>query len=143
MNSNQNTSIQIQIHIKAWTRLFHSRLTFQAKSQGKKDAEIPGIQLNIDTIQTTTNYNVACQYMSYNMQHHKMSNYNTSKNISSKQVREQRLNSTKYENILDILRLHAVIDGITLIRRCKVLPESLQRQALEQLHVNHMEIKEN
>ena len=34
----------------------------------------------------------------------------------------------------------AVIDGAMLKGRHKVIPQSLQRQALEQHHVNHMEI---
>ena len=35
----------------------------------------------------------------------------------------------------------AVIGGITLKGRHVVIPESLQKQALEQLHVNHTGIK--
>ena len=34
----------------------------------------------------------------------------------------------------------AVIDGVILKGRCIVIPESLQRQTLEQLNVNHLGI---
>ena len=36
MNSTQNTPIQSQNHIQAWTRSIHSRLAFQTKPQGKQ-----------------------------------------------------------------------------------------------------------
>ena len=34
----------------------------------------------------------------------------------------------------------AVIDGIVMKGRCIIVPEELQKQALEQLHSNHMGI---
>ena len=34
-----------------------------------------------------------------------------------------------------------VMDGVILKRRCIVILESLQRQALEQFQINHMEIE--
>ena len=55
MNSTNTTSIQSQSHIQAWTRPIYSRLAFQAKPRGKQDAELPGMQININAIQTTTN----------------------------------------------------------------------------------------
>ena len=36
-------------------RSIHSRLALKTKPQRKKDIEIPGMQLNVDVIQTTTN----------------------------------------------------------------------------------------
>ena len=33
-----------------------------------------------------------------------------------------------------------VIDGITLKGRCVVMPDALKKQALDQLHLNHMGI---
>ena len=35
----------------------------------------------------------------------------------------------------------AVIDAVILKGRCVVIPERLQKQALEQLHINHMGIE--
>ena len=55
MNSSQNTPIQSQNHIQTWTRPVHCILALQAKPQEKKYAEIPGMQLNIDVIQTMMN----------------------------------------------------------------------------------------
>ena len=62
-----------------------------------------------------------------------MDTYNILKNISSKA-------GQRHENILDIHVDMAVIDGAVLKGRHIVIPEALQRQALEQLHVNHMGI---
>ena len=55
MTSTLNTPLQSQSHIQAQTRFVHSGLAFQTKLQGKKDAEIPCMQLNTDAILTTTN----------------------------------------------------------------------------------------
>ena len=35
----------------------------------------------------------------------------------------------------------AVIDGIVMEGRCIIIPKGLKQQALDQLHVNHMEIE--
>ena len=51
MNSPRNTPEQITTHIQTWTISIHSRLAFQTKPQGKQRQ----MQLNVDTIQTTTN----------------------------------------------------------------------------------------
>ena len=37
----------------------------------------------------------------------------------------------------------AMINMVILKGKCVVIPKTLQRQALEQLHVNHMEISKN
>ena len=55
MNSTQSTPIQRKDHIQTWTRSIHNRLAVQTKPQGKQSAEISGMQLNIDPIQTNIN----------------------------------------------------------------------------------------
>ena len=55
MNSSQNTPRWSQNHIQTWTVSFHCRMALQTKPQGKKDVEIPGMQLIIDAIQTMIN----------------------------------------------------------------------------------------
>ena len=37
----------------------------------------------------------------------------------------------------------AVIDGIIMKSRCIIIPEILKTQALDQLHINHMEKEKN
>ena len=37
----------------------------------------------------------------------------------------------------------AVIDGIIIKGRCIVVPETLQKQAHQQLHINHVGIEKN
>ena len=55
MNFPQNTPIQSKNHIQISTRSIHTRLALKTKPQGNKDEKIPGMQLNADAIQTTTN----------------------------------------------------------------------------------------
>ena len=56
-------------------------------------------------------------------------------------TREQRQYTTEPQAILDILRWHVVIDRVILKGRCIVIPHIFQKQALEQLHINHMAMK--
>ena len=42
-------------HIETWTRSIHNRLASKTKPQEKQRQKIPGMQLNVYVIQTTTN----------------------------------------------------------------------------------------
>ena len=55
MNYTQNTPIQSQNHIKTGPDLFIADWLSRQNHKENKDAEIPGMQLNINAIQTTLN----------------------------------------------------------------------------------------
>ena len=55
MNSTQNTQIQSQNTMQSWTRSIHNIWLPRQSHKAKKDAEIPDMQLNIYSIQTTAN----------------------------------------------------------------------------------------
>ena len=76
------------------------------QNKENKDVEIPGIQLNTNTTQTTPKSKIAWQYRNYNRQLHMMKTYNRSKTHHQRLAREQRSNATRHENMLDILRWH-------------------------------------
>ena len=103
-----------------------------------KDAEIPGMQLILTPYKQVLIYQIASQYTSYNRQYHKISTCSTSRNYHLRLAREQRSNTTRHENIWTFWDDMAVIDGVILKGRHIVILETLQRQALEQLHVIHM-----
>ena len=51
---------------------------------------------------------------------------------------EQRQYNTEYQSILDISDDMAVNDRVILKGRYKLITDTLQKQALEQLHINHI-----
>ena len=55
MNSAQNIPTQSQNHIQLSLDLFTVDWLSRQNHTKNKDAELPGMQLNIDSIQTTTN----------------------------------------------------------------------------------------
>ena len=105
MNSTQNTSIQSQDHKQIWARFIHSRLAVQAKAQGKQRCR-------------NTWHTVKYWCHANNYQHTRLhdSTWVTTGNVTrwvpaapwrtyhQRLAREQRSNTTRHEDILDILR---------------------------------------
>ena len=145
MNSTQNMLMLSQSHIQAWTRFVHSRLAFQKeKHKENKDAEIPCMELNNDAIQTTTSI-PDCMTI-----HELPQAVSLDENLQC--LKEHIIQSlpgnraqipqdmTTYWTFWDDM---GVIDGVILKGRGIVIPEPLQRQALEQLYFDHMGVEKN
>ena len=98
------------------------------------------MQLNIDGIQTTTNIpvNMTIQDLQQAMSQDEHLQQLKEHIIRSwpengDQIPQSKRTSWTFQDDM------AVIDWVTLKGRHIVIPESLQRQALEQLYANHME----
>ena len=105
MNSLQNMPVQSKNHIQTWTKSVHSRLALQTKPQRKQR-------------QRNTWHAVECWHHTDNCKHPRLHN-NTAVTSGSpirwlpttnqrlyhqRLAREQRSNTTRHDNILDILR---------------------------------------
>ena len=58
VNSVKNTSIQSENHIQTWTRPTYSRLLSKQSHSENNTKEMPGMQLSINAVQSTTNTGV-------------------------------------------------------------------------------------
>ena len=136
------TNIRVRIIYKAGPDLFIADCLSRQNHKEKEDAKIPGMQLNINAMQATTNI-PDCMTI-HELQHV------TSQDEHLQQLKEHIIQGwpENRDQIPQDLRMYwtlqddmAVIDQVILKGRHTVILESLQRQVLEQLHVNHMGIE--
>ena len=141
-HSTQNTPIQSWDHIQTWTGSNHSRLAVQTNHKKNKGAEIPGMQINSNAIQTTTN-------ISDCMTIHKLQQA-TSQDKLLQHFQEHIIRGwpEHRDDLPQDMRTYwtfcddmAVIDRVILKGKHVVIPEVLSRQALEQPHVKIWELR--
>ena len=133
---------RVRIIYKPESDLFITEWLSRQNHKENIDAEIPGKQLNDDVIQTTTN--IPDCMMIQQLQQATLQDEHLQQlkeHIIKGLAREQRSNTTGHVTYWTFQDDKAVIVRIILKGMHEVVPESLQRQALEQLHVNHMGIE--
>ena len=133
---------RFKIICKPGSDLFIADWVSRQSHKEDKDEEIAGIQVNINTIETATNI-PECM-MIYELQHETATDNHLQqlKEFITKGWPEMK------DNTVQNLRLYwkfqdnmAVIDRAILKDRHIVIPDTLQKQALEQLHINHMGVE--
>ena len=141
LNSAQNTPIKSQNHIQTWTACVHHRLALQTEPHRK---------------QKCRNTWHAIEYW-HHTDNHKHTRLLTIRQLQQATSQDDYLQQLKEYNIRGLPENKdqipqdiwtywtfwddmGVIDGIILKGRHVVIPESLKKQALDQLHLNHMGI---
>ena len=124
--------MQSQDHIQGWTRSIHSRLALQNNHKENKDTKVPGIQLNLSAIQTSTNLSdcMTIQELQQAISQDEHLKHLQKLIIQGWPEHRDEIPQDMREYLIfcdDI----AMIDGVTLKGRHVVLPEALQRWALE------------
>ena len=139
MNSTQNAPIQSQNHYKPGPDLFIADLL--SRQNHNKYAEILGMEPNINAIQTTTNIPdcMTIQELQQATSQDEHLQLHQEHIRGRPEYRDQIPHSMRgYWTFYDDM---IVIDWVILKGRHVGIPEVLQRQALEQLHINHVGMK--
>ena len=117
-------------------------LSRQSHKEGK-DEQIEGMQVNINNIKTSTDIPECMMIWELQDKTNKTIIYNNWKNASEKDSQKAKKVQHKPQGVLDISRWHGIISQGHSERWCIVIPNALQKQALEQLHINHMVNRQN
>ena len=142
MNSPKIHQSRVQILYKAGPEIFIADGLSCHNHKENKDEPIQDMDIRVDTIQNMTDI---CECMSIlqiqqataqdeHLQH--LKNIIVSGWLNTKD--QLHINIRSYWSYKYDL---AVIDSIVMKGRCIIIPERLKQQALDQLHVNHMDIK--
>ena len=128
---------RVKIIYKPGTDLFMADWLSGQNHEEDKNEEIAGMQVNINNIVASTNIP---ECMMWELQHDTdQDNHLQQLKCIIKGWPENK------DSMVQDLRLYwifqddmAVGDGVILKGRCIVIPNTLQKQTLEQLHINHM-----
>ena len=132
---------RVSIIYKPGSNLVKAYWLSRQNHKKSKDEEISGMQLNVDAIQTTTN-TPDCMMMQQLQQAISRKLPATAQRLYHQRLTtEQRSNTTRHVNILDILRWYGTDQwGYTQRQTCSNT-WVMKKQWLKQLHVNHMGIQ--
>ena len=133
---------RVRIIYKPVPDLFIADWLSRQNHKERKDEEVPDMQLNIYTIQTTINI-AGCLKIQQLQQATSQDNHLLQlKDYIIQGWPENKDQITKtWEHTRHFEMIWQWLMGAILKGRCAIIPESLEKQALEQLHVNHTWIK--